>query len=75
MDGQLRALGKAVEVPDKDEFASALPQANRKGEVAFHVKAHVGSKEGELCRFLVIDADSGFSVLDGLGDACVKMWT
>ena len=51
MDGQLLALGKAVEVPDKDEFASALPQANRKGEVAFHVKAHVGSKEGEFCCF------------------------
>lgn len=29
------------------EFASAVAQPHRKGELAYHVKAHVGSKEGE----------------------------
>lgn len=32
--------------PDEREFVSAVPEAHRKGEKAFHVKAFRGSKEG-----------------------------
>lgn len=38
--------GKDVVFPDADEFASAIPESHRKGEKAYHVKAHRGSKEG-----------------------------
>lgn len=38
--------GKEVIFPDADEFASAIPESHRKGEKAYHVKAHRGSKEG-----------------------------
>lgn len=34
--------------PDAQEFASAIQEAHRKGEKAYHVKAHRGSKEGML---------------------------
>lgn len=34
--------------PVKSEFQSAVPQPHRKGEPAFHVKAHRGTKEGYL---------------------------
>ena len=34
--------------PDEREFASATPEAHRKGEKAYHVKAFRGSKEGYL---------------------------
>ncbi|KAL4779100.1 histone chaperone rtt106 [Aspergillus varians] len=34
--------------PDAQEFASAIPEAHRKGETAYHVKAFRGSKEGYL---------------------------
>ncbi|KAJ5585221.1 uncharacterized protein N7459_005021 [Penicillium hispanicum] len=34
--------------PDEREFVSAMPEAHRKGEKAFHVKAFRGSKEGYL---------------------------
>ncbi|KAL4930624.1 putative negative regulator of DNA transposition (Rtt106) [Aspergillus undulatus] len=34
--------------PDAQEFASAIPEAHRKGEKAYHVKAFRGSKEGYL---------------------------
>ncbi|KAJ4988199.1 histone chaperone rttp106-like protein [Stagonosporopsis vannaccii] len=37
--------GKQVIFPHADEFASAIPESHRKGEKAFHVKAHRGSKE------------------------------
>lgn len=37
-----------VEEPDVHFFTSALAQSHRKGEKAFHVKAHRGSKEGYL---------------------------
>lgn len=40
--------GKEVVFPDADEFASATPESHRKGDKAYHVKAHRGSKEGEL---------------------------
>lgn len=32
--------------PDDREFVSATPEAHRKGEKAYHVKAHRGSKDG-----------------------------
>jgi hypothetical protein len=38
--------GKTVVFPDADEFESAIPQSHRKGEKAYHVKGHRGSKEG-----------------------------
>ena len=38
--------GKEVVFPSADEFASAIPESHRKGEKAYHVKAHRGSKEG-----------------------------
>ncbi|KAL3489183.1 hypothetical protein BJX62DRAFT_163710 [Aspergillus germanicus] len=34
--------------PDAQEFVSAMPEAHRKGEKAYHVKAFRGSKEGYL---------------------------
>jgi len=34
--------------PDEKEFVSATPEAHRKGEKAYHVKAFRGSKEGKL---------------------------
>ncbi|PWW78994.1 hypothetical protein C7212DRAFT_350224 [Tuber magnatum] len=40
--------GTKVLGPDEKVFYSAVPQSHRKGEKAFHVKAHVGSKEGYL---------------------------
>ncbi|KAH8625910.1 hypothetical protein IG631_19789 [Alternaria alternata] len=43
--------GKEVVFPDADEFASAIPESHRKGEKAYHVKAHRGSKEGILYGF------------------------
>ncbi|KAF8475042.1 hypothetical protein BDZ91DRAFT_759129 [Kalaharituber pfeilii] len=38
---------KVVE-PSPNEFTSAVPQPQRKGEPAFHVKAHRGTKDGYL---------------------------
>jgi hypothetical protein len=35
-----------VTYPDEAEFVSATPEAHRKGEKAYHVKAFKGSKEG-----------------------------
>jgi hypothetical protein len=40
--------GKSVIFPEAEEFQSAIPQSHRKGEKAYHVKAHRGSKEGEI---------------------------
>lgn len=34
--------------PDDKQFVSAMPEAHRKGEKAYHVKAFRGSKEGML---------------------------
>ena len=42
----LSPFGKRVVMPDAAEFASIIPQSHRKGEKAYHVKAHRGSKEG-----------------------------
>ncbi len=40
--------GMKVTYPDEAEFVSATPEAHRKGEKAYHVKAFRGSKDGEL---------------------------
>jgi hypothetical protein len=49
---QLNALlapyNRSVTRPSDAEFASSIPQSHRKGETAYHVKAHRGSKEGYL---------------------------
>jgi len=47
-DAMLATHGKRVIRPDANEFASAIPEPHRKGEKAYHVKAHVGSKDGFL---------------------------
>ncbi|KAK4610295.1 Histone chaperone [Fulvia fulva] len=44
----LQPYGKHVIRPTEDEFASSIPQAHRKDEKAYHVKAHKGTKEGYL---------------------------
>lgn len=41
--------GKNVVFPQANEFASATPESHRKGDKAYHVKAHRGSKEGMQC--------------------------
>jgi hypothetical protein len=41
-----KARISAVEEPKEAIFFSNIPQSHRKGEKAFHVKAHRGSKEG-----------------------------
>lgn len=46
MNKMLEKYGKRVVRPTDVEFASSIPQAHRKGEKAYHVKAHRGSKEG-----------------------------
>jgi hypothetical protein len=48
LNAQLMSYRKKVILPTQEEFSSALPQANRKGEPAYHVKAHRGSKDGFL---------------------------
>lgn len=42
----LSPFHKRVITPDEKEFASSIPQSHRKGEKAYHVKGHRGSKEG-----------------------------
>lgn len=39
--------GTQVTGPNPKEFVSAVPEAHRKGEKAYHVKAFRGSKEGQ----------------------------
>lgn len=48
MNKGLRTFNKRVLEPDRKEFASRIVQAHRKQEVAFHVKAFRGSKDGFL---------------------------
>lgn len=43
--------------PDERQFVSAMPEAHRKSEKAYHVKAFRGSKEGRSTFFLVIAKD------------------
>ncbi|KAF2466869.1 Rtt106-domain-containing protein [Lindgomyces ingoldianus] len=40
--------GKSVIFPTAEDFQSAIVQNHRKGEKAYHVKAHRGSKDGYL---------------------------
>lgn len=47
-DSRLQAWGNTIQLPDEREFASAIPQSHRKGEKAYHVKAHRGSKDGKF---------------------------
>ena len=44
----LKPYKKRVIEPDKQEFASQVVQAHRKGEPAYHIKAFRGSKDGFL---------------------------
>ena len=44
----LKPYKKRVIEPDKQEFASQVVQAHRKGESAYHIKAFRGSKDGFL---------------------------
>lgn len=48
MNACLAPVGKTMIIPSEKEFASAIPQSHRKGEPAYHVKAHRGSKDGYL---------------------------
>lgn len=47
LDLWLTNVGKRVITPSAAQFASSIPQSHRKGEKAYHVRAHRGSKEGE----------------------------
>lgn len=49
LDVGLGLVGKGVVEPEEREFASALVQAHRKGERAWHVGAWRGSKDGMSC--------------------------
>lgn len=49
--------------PDDKQFVSAMPEAHRKGEKAYHVKAFRGSKEGMLYPYLHLPGSHyGFGV-------------
>ncbi|RMZ04224.1 hypothetical protein D0860_06465 [Hortaea werneckii] len=45
LSDMLAKYGKKIARPTEKEFASAIPQSHRKGEKAWHVKAHRGTKE------------------------------
>lgn len=49
----LKNSGVTLIMPSEKEFASALRESHRKNDVAYHVKAFRGSKEGE-CKQIVI---------------------
>ncbi|ETI22346.1 hypothetical protein G647_06420 [Cladophialophora carrionii CBS 160.54] len=44
----LRQCNASLSLPNADEFYSATPEPHRKGDKAYHVKAHRGSKDGYL---------------------------
>ncbi|KAK0849643.1 hypothetical protein LTR03_005061 [Friedmanniomyces endolithicus] len=48
LNALLQPQGKHVVTPNAAEFVSSIPQPQRKGEKAYHVKAHRGSKDGYL---------------------------
>lgn len=56
LDKWLSPHGKHVITPNAAEFASSIPQSHRKGEKAYHVKAHRGSKEGRAALYDVHNA-------------------
>lgn len=71
----MQVHGKNVIIPTEQEFASAIPQSHRKGEAAYHVKAHKGSKDGEILPHLFplifanlsqVTSSSSLSVSSGL---------
>lgn len=68
----LAPFGKSVVFPTKAEFQSTIPQAHRKGEPGFHVKAFRGSKEGKSCidvtdQVQKLTAWAGFLFLTSVG--------
>lgn len=48
LNAQLAPFGKKVVFPDPNEFESAIKEPHRKSEAAYHVKAHLGAKDGYL---------------------------
>ena len=44
----LQKTGLKLTLPTEDEFASAIRESHRKNDIAYHVKAFRGSKEGYL---------------------------
>ena len=48
LDEALKPYKKRVIEPNKQEFASQVVQAHRKGELAYHIKGFRGSKDGFL---------------------------
>jgi hypothetical protein len=50
--GKSRVL--SVEEPKESVFCSAMAQSHRKGEKAFHIKAHRGNKEGSLLQQILV---------------------
>ena len=46
LNKMLTTDGKKIVKPTEAEFTSGVPQPHRKGEKAYHVRAHRGSKEG-----------------------------
>lgn len=46
LNALLQPYGKNVVRPTDAEFSSSIPQSHRKGEKAYHIKTHKGSKEG-----------------------------
>lgn len=64
----LQPYGKRVVKPTDAEFSSSIPQSHRKGEKAYHIKAHKGSKEGEVpvrhrCRMSLANLNTRLSFL------------
>jgi len=48
LNALLQPYGKRIVRPTDAEFSSSIPQSHRKGEKAYHIKAHKGSKDGYL---------------------------
>lgn len=45
---QSKLSGRELILPEDAEFASEIRESHRKNDVAYHAKAHIGSKEGYL---------------------------
>ena len=52
----LSRTGVELTFPSEKEFASAVREAHRKNDIAYHVKAHRGSKEGDHIMFAIISS-------------------
>jgi len=76
----MKGHGKNVIIPTEQEFASAIPQSHRKGEAAYHVKAHKGSKDGKmtlsilLCIFTKVLQVTYSSSLSGSSGPSRSLW-